>query len=231
MTTRRFCGAPESRSSSTTSRREALERAALGAGAVAAAGLLASLARPASARAQSTDDEALRDFLVPAIALEQLAALAYDTAADATGTDGDSKRVFERFRDQEQAHANALRSALDSLGFDLPDAPDSPTDSDVFEDVEGLEEQRAAALGDLLGELDGLRKEDELLDYLAGLEREQLAYYLEAAPGLDSEDLARTSAEIVGNQAQHLVVLRLALGDDAAAAVAAVTPRSRGASE
>jgi rubrerythrin len=198
----------------------------LGTGALAAAALLAPIVRPASARAQSTDDEALRDFLVPSIVLEQIAALAYDVAADARGTSPEEKRTLERFRDQEQAHANALRSALDSLGFDLPEDPDSTRDTEVLEDVEGLEDERAADLRQLLDELDGLESRDELLEYLSALEDEQIAHYLAAAPGLDSEDLAKTSAEIVGNQAQHLVVLRLTLGDDPATAVAAVVSAS-----
>ena len=57
---------------------------------------------------------------------------AYNAAAEANGASAELKTTFDRLRDQEQAHANALRQALDSLGFDLPDAPDSPTDSGVF---------------------------------------------------------------------------------------------------
>jgi rubrerythrin len=212
-----------------TTRRAALARAALGSAAVAGAAMVPPLLRPSRARAQDDDDETLRDFLAPAIALEQVAALAYDTAADAETTDQRSRKLFERFRDQEQAHANALRSALDSLGFDLPDAPDSPSDAEVVEDVDGIEDARAAELADLLGGLEGLREQRELLDYLVEIEREQVRFYLDAAPDLDSEDLGHTSAEIVGNQAQHLVMLRLALGDDPAAAAEAVTAAATGA--
>ena len=208
--------------STATSRRKALRDAALGAGAIAAAAFAPALVRPAPARAQSLDDEGLRNFLVPAIALEQLAVLAYDTAADATGTSAELRRTLELFRDHEQAHANAFRSALDSLGFDLPDAPDSTRDSAVFDDVDALEDERATELTELLEELDGLEGGDEMLEFLARLEREQLRLYIADAPLVDSEDLARTSAEIVGNPAQHLVALRLALGDDPAQAVGAV---------
>ena len=214
---------PRAGATNATSRRAALARAALGTAAVAGAAIVPSLLRASRARAQADEDEALRDFLAPAIALEQVAALAYDTAADAETTDQRSRKLFERFRDQEQAHANALRSALDSLGFDLPDAPDSPTDTEVFEDVEGIEDARARELADLLSGLDGLRGQGELLDSLVEIEREQIRFYLDAAPDLDSEDLGHTSAEIVGNQAQHLVMLRLALGDDPAAAAEAAT--------
>jgi len=116
-----------------SSRREALRRGAIVAGGLAAAGAL----RPAFAVAQSTADDDLRDFLQQAIGLEQITVLAYSTAADSG--DPKLKSAMEDFRDQEQAHASALRSALDELGFDPPDAPDSPSDGAVFDDVEGLD--------------------------------------------------------------------------------------------
>jgi rubrerythrin len=188
------------------SRRDALRTAALGAGALAAAGLV----RPALAGAQSPDDEDLRDFLVEAISLEQLAVLAYATAA----RDGDTEigPTLETFRDQEQAHATALRQALDTLGFDVPDAPDSTTDTGAFEDVEGLDTATSDTLLELLDELDGLSRPRQFLDYLARLEDEQIRYYTSQGPTVDSVDLTTTSAEIAGCQAQHAVVLSGELG-------------------
>ncbi len=180
-----------------TTRREALRLAGIGAGAAALPGLLI----PMIARAQSSDDDDLNDFLEPAIELEQAAALGYETAAEAKGLDADLKRTFERFRDQEQAHATALRSALDSLGFDLPDELTDTADSDHLDGIEDL------------------RSANDYLAFLVDLEHEQVRYYASDAPSLDSEDLIRTSAEILGCQAQHLVVLREAQG--AAPAVAA----------
>ena len=201
------------------SRREALRRAALGAGALAAAGLV----RAAPAAAQNPDDEDLRDFLVGAISLEQLAVLAYSTAARDGGTD--IQVTLERFRDQEQAHATALRNALDTIGFDLPDPPDSTTDTGAFEDVDGLDAEASERLLGLLDELDGLGSPRDFLTYLVKLEDEQVTYYTAEAPAADSVDLTTTSAEIAGCQAQHIVVLRSELGDrgDEAAAEAART--------
>ncbi len=197
------------------SRRETLRLAALGAGAVAAAGF----ARPALAGAQATGDEDLRDFLVGAISLEQLAVLAYSTAAREGDTD--IGPTLETFRDQEQAHANALRQALDTLGFDLPDAPDSATDTGAFEDVDGLDSEQSERLLDLLDELDGLSSPRQYLGYLARLEDEQLTYYTSEGPAVDSVDLTTTSAEIAGCQAQHSVVLLTELGRTEADAAAA----------
>jgi rubrerythrin len=189
--------------SAAPTRREALRIAALGAGAVAGAGLL----RPLAARAQSTVDENLRDFLAPTIALEQIAVFAYDAALDARGATDAETRTFERFRDQEQAHADALRQALDSIGFDAPDAPDSPNDSGVFGDVDGIDDARARQLADTLAEVGDLQTVKDFVDYLADLEQQEIGAYAEAAPTLDSEDLATTAAEIAANQAQHLIVL------------------------
>jgi hypothetical protein len=193
-------------SAAARSRRETLRTAALGAGALAAAGLL----RPAFAGAQSPEDEDLRDFLVEAIALEQLAVLAYATAA----REGDTEigPTLELFRGQEQAHANALRQALDTLGFDLPDAPDSSTDTGAFEDVEGLDTDASERLLDLLDKLDGLSRPRQYLDYLTRLEDEQIRYYTSQGPAVDSVDLTTTSAEIAGCQAQHVLVLLSELG-------------------
>jgi rubrerythrin len=188
---------------SAPTRREALRIAALGAGAVAGAGLL----RPLAARAQSTVDEDLRDFLAPTIALEQIAVFAYDAALDARDATDAETRTFERFRDQEQAHADALRQALDSIGFEAPDPPDSANDSGVFEDVDGIDDARARQLADTLAEVGALRTVNDFTGYLADLEQEEIGVYAEAAPTLDSEDLASTSAEIAANQAQHLIVL------------------------
>jgi rubrerythrin len=195
--------------SSATNRREVLTTAAMGAGALAAGSLL----RPALALAQTTDEETLRDFLAEAIGLEQIAALAYATALDQTGDAPELKDMFELFRDQEQAHANALRSAIDLLGFDPPEPPDTPADADVFDGVDGIDDEAQTRLSDLLGELDGL-KGDRLFDYLLELEREQLRHYISGGPTLDSEDLSTTSAEIAGCQAQHVYALRRQFGAD-----------------
>jgi rubrerythrin len=207
-------------------RRDAIRRSA-----VAAAGLYAIAAsRPSIAGAQASTDEDLRDFLVEAIGLEQIAALAYSTATKSSDVDPQLSRTLENFGGQEEAHASALRSAIDELGFDPPDQPDSPSDTAVFDDVEGLDEQAAKRLSDLLSELQGLRGRERLLSYLAKVEDAQLDYYLGQAPALDSEDLSTTSAEIAGCQAQHLVVLSEQSGDPPSRALAAASETVRAAS-
>jgi rubrerythrin len=199
-----------------SSRREALCTAALGAGALAVGGMV----RPALAGAQSPDDEDLRDFLVEAIALEQITALAYAEAARSSSVTPEQATTLDTFRDQEQAHANAFRQALDTLGFDLPEPPDSPEDTGVLEDVDGLESEASERLIGLLEGIAGQKDVAETLEYLQRLERAQIDYYITEAPGVDSVDLTTTSAEITGCQAQHMQVLGTELGLDPAKAAA-----------
>ena len=207
------------------SRRESIRRAALAAGALAASGL----ARPALAAAQSTDDEELRDFLVEAIALEDITVLAYITAAEGAGPE--FKAMFEHFRDQEQAHANALNQAIDELGFDAPDAPDSPTDTGVYDDIDGLDDGTVKRLDDRLAEIANANGLDQLIDVLLSLEEEQLTYYGTEGPQLDSEDLSTTAASIAGCQAQHLVVLNENVGREPGATAADVAQTAADAAD
>jgi hypothetical protein len=197
-------------------RRDALRRAAL------AAGVLASpaLPRPKPAMAQAADDEVeLAAFLVEAITLEQIAVLAYESAADEESLGAGLRQTLRRFAAQERAHASALRSALDSIGIAPPDAPRGARDREAIEGIDRLDAGRAAELADLLGELPGLDGRVEYLEYLVGMERGQIELYLQATPEFGSEDLLRTGAEIAGCAAQHVVVLREALGSPPALAV------------
>jgi rubrerythrin len=197
-------------------RRDALRGAALAAGAVATPALL----RPAAAQAQAEDDESeLRDFLTEAIALEQIAALAYETVADADRVSAELARTLRTFAEQEQAHATALRTALDSIGFDPPDAPSGPRDSQAITGIDRLDPQRAEELVELLEGLADLEGDDRSLEHMVALETEQIDLYVGVTPDFVSEDLLRTGAEIAGCQAQHVVVLREALGEPPARAV------------
>ena len=197
--------------SARASRRDALRR-----GAVAAAALTAaSVVKPLAAAAQSEEEADLRDFLVEAIGYSQIAVLAYANAVSAPGADPKLNETLERFRAQDQAHANAFGQALDSLGFDPPDAPDSAADTAVFDDVEGLDAEAADRLKAELGKLEGVKPPDQIRT-LVGAEQAQIDYLAGAAPGLESEDLATTSAEVVGSLSQHIAVLRTSDGEDPA---------------
>jgi hypothetical protein len=207
------------------SRRETLRAGVIAAGAIAAGGLL----RPVRAAAQaSPETEALRDFLAEAVAREQILALAYADAGQAGGTDAAAGRPLERFRMQTQAHVNALTSALESIGYDSPDAPSDPQDDGVFDGVDGIDSETATELADLLAKVGEPSDAKGFLDLLIELELGQIDFYVERGPALDSEDLRTTCAEIAANEAQHLVVLREA--NDVAPAKA-LTIEIRGSGE
>jgi hypothetical protein len=190
-----------------TSRREALRAGALAAGAVAVGGLVSPL-RAAAQVSQETED--LRDFLGPAIAREQITALAYAEADTANGVDAGLKRSLERFREQTQAHVNALTSAIESIGYDAADAPSDPQDDGAFDGADGIDSDTATELSDLLAKVGEPKNAKEFLELLIELELDEIGVYLDQAAALDSEDLRTTSAQIAANQAQHLVVLRQA---------------------
>lgn len=127
-----------------------------------------------------------------AIKLEQRAAVAYETIASGEYLEEEVRRAAELFARQEHDHVDALTAALEDLGGASPERP-------KVVDVEGLsalESQRGA------------------LDLAIRIEGELVRAYLEAAAGLESTALLRTAAQILGSDAQHLVVLRQQLGED-----------------
>jgi hypothetical protein len=105
---------------------------------------------------------------------------------------------------------------MDELGFDAPEPPDSPDDTGVFDDIDGLDDDAVKRLNDRLGEIADAQGTDQFIDLLLSLEEEQLTYYVGEGPGLDSADLSTTAASIAGCQAQHLMVLNVQVGRPAA---------------
>jgi hypothetical protein len=203
--------------SGATSRRDTLRAGALAAGAIVAGGLI----RPLSAAAQATSEEteALRDFLGEAVAREQIIALAYAEAGQASGLDAGVERSLERFRTQTQAHVNALTSALESIGYDASDAPSDPQDDGVFDGADGIDDETSTTLSEQLAKLADPKTAAQHIELLITLSNQLIDYYAENVAALDSEDLRTTSAEIAANVAQHVVVLRLASGESLAKAL------------
>lgn len=183
--------------SAALSRREALRAGAVAGGALVVGGL----ALPGAASAQASQD--LVDFIEGLVELEQAAAFAYARAAEAKGVDRQAVEVFERFGSQEQAHANAMISAFETVsgGEEAPEPPDDPEDSELLDGIESL------------------RGSDEWLDFLLEVEQAQIDAYLERIVDVPSTDLVRTIAEIVSCQAQHQVLLRQLAGEQPAQAV------------
>ena len=171
------------------SRRDLMRRGVILGGAAVAASAVPFFLKTMNAFAQADGDAAI---LEAAIGLEQSAVFAY-TAAAGTGKLGKSTPVAKLFAKQEQEHADALIQALDGLGGKAPAKPTMP------EDVPGLAE---AAGGD----------GTDITNFAIELETMAVAAYYDAHGKLKTPELLSAGASIMANEAQHLVVLRQALG-------------------
>jgi rubrerythrin len=170
-------------------RRDLLRRGfALGGAAVAASSvpLLLSV-RNAFAQASSGDAEILQT----AINLEQVAVIAYDTALAGGLLSPAVTRIVRHLRAHEQAHADALTTALTDLGGAVPAAPKGLADVDKV--VKGL---------------GAVRTQGDVVNFAIKLEMAAIAAYHEAQSKLVETRLLQIGASIMASEGQHLVVLR-----------------------
>ncbi|MBA2505412.1 MAG: ferritin-like domain-containing protein [Thermoleophilaceae bacterium] len=142
------------------------------------------------AGAASAQDEGDAVVLQGAIVLEQTAVVVYDTAVSSGLLDREAKRVAELFRDQEQEHADALIAAFERLGGSAPKPPEAAA-------IPGLSE---------------LKSQAGVTAYAIELETTAVAAYYQAHQQLQDPELLRTTAGIMANEGQHLVVLRESVG-------------------
>ncbi len=168
-------------------RRDAVRRGLIGAGAVAAASAIPTLLRVGTAFADTEDDISV---LESAIAVEQTAVLAYATGYGSGLLEKPVADAARLLREQEREHADALGRALRKLGGTVPEPP-------TVADVEGL---------------GAIRNQADFLEFAIGLENMLVVAYDQAHRKLESPELLRTATEIMLNEGQHLVVLRQALG-------------------
>ena len=170
-------------------RRELVRRGIVTAGALVAAGSIPLLLGARDAFAQAEGDVGI---LEAAIDLEQKAVFAYNAAAGSTAVDGRTTRLAALFRAHEQQHADLLIRALEKrLGGKAPPRPRVPSA------VPGLEE---AARGG----------QAAIVRFALRLEEMLVAGYHDALGRLEDHRLLQTAASIMGNEGQHLVVLRQA---------------------
>lgn len=177
-----------------STRREAVRRGVIGAGAIVAASTIPILLRVGKAFAEADGDAAI---LEGAVGLEQTAVVAYDTAYRSKLLDKPVAGVARLFRDQEQEHADGLTQALESLGGTPPEPP-----------------QPAQVQG-----LGSVSSQEDILRFAVELEKMAIVAYIEAHRKLQSPDLLKTGTQIMCNEGQHLVVLRQALGASPAQSV------------
>jgi rubrerythrin len=175
-------------------RRELIRRGlGLGGAVIAASSIPLLLSVRNAFAADSADDDILRS----AIKLEQVAVLAYGTAIDSGLLSKGFTKVAQRFRAHEQEHADALSTALTDLGGTL--APKA-TAADIDGVVKGL--------GDV-------KSQGDIANFAIELEMAAVAAYYDAHRKLVDAKLLQTGASIMANEAQHLVVLRQAVKQDA----------------
>jgi len=171
------------------SRRDLVQRGIAVGGVVVAASAIPFFLRIRNAFAQAEGDASV---LEAAVGLEQQAVFAYTAAAD-SGKLGTSEPIARLFAEQEQEHADGLARALRERGGSPPPKPTSPMD------VPGLAE---AAGGNAV----------DITNFAIELETMAVAAYYDAHGKLRAPELLATGASIMANEAQHLVVLRQALG-------------------
>jgi rubrerythrin len=131
-------------------------------------------------------------ILRAAVNLEQKAVLTYRLAAPKLNRA--EARLAELLRGQEQKHADGLTMALRNRGGRPPPKPTAPGQ------VPGLEQALA-----------GDRR--TILAFAIGLEDTAVAAYGDALRKLRDPRLLSPIVSILGNEGQHLAVLRQALGE------------------
>jgi hypothetical protein len=170
-------------------RRDLLKRGfGLGGVAIAASSVPVLLA-VRNAFAQAGDDGAI---LERAINLERIAVIA-DSGLLSAGVE----KIARRFRGHEQAHADALTTALTDLGGTPPPKPSGVEDVDKV--VKGLGEVKSQA---------------DIANFAIELETAAVAAYYDAHRKLIDAKLLQTGASIMANEGQHLVVLRQTVKQD-----------------
>ena len=170
-----------------TPRREALRRGLTVGGAFAAAAAVPLLWKTRSAFAQAESDA---EIIEAAAEAEIQAVVAYETMARSGLLRGPVAEIIRLFGNQEEEHFNALVRELEEMGGEEPEKPEP-------EDVPGLS---------------NLAGEPQMLEFAYELENGLIQEYVGAFERLTNPVLLKTTSQIMNNEGQHLVMLRLALG-------------------
>jgi rubrerythrin len=127
-------------------------------------------------------------IIASAVGLEQRSALAYEVAARSGLLGARLQALVERIGRQEAEHAAALRTALEALGGAVPRRPET------------------------IGELAGASSQAQVAGYLLRLESASVSVYQRSLGTLTGPKLVQTVASIMAVEAQHLALIRQALG-------------------
>lgn len=189
-------GAELGRSEGALPRRALLARGAWLAGAAS----LPALLGPARALAQDDEErgDAQTQALERLIRAEQASALAYREAAKGDVLQGEAKTLAEELARAEDAHATAFTAALEQIGFEAPEAPDSPAGVELLDGFEQADSER------------------RLIEFFVGLEATLMNTYLQVAGSLEAPDLRRSGAQVGASHGEHYAAWRLLRGDSPA---------------
>jgi len=171
-------------------RRDAVRRGLVAGGAVIGAALVPALLSVRDVFAATPQNDA--GILSSAIRLENTAVAAYAAAVNSGVLTPQFRRTATLFGRQEAEHAAALTAALKSLGGTPPAGTDAK----------------------LLAPLKRARSQKQVAQFAIELETMAVAAYYDASKKLQQARLLQTSAQIMSNEGQHLVVLRQALAKD-----------------
>lgn len=147
-----------------------------------------------TALAAGTADDAVEQdvrILNTAIAAEHEAVAAYQVGAESGLLEPAVLKVAVTFQGHHKEHVDALVKAVRSLGG-----------NDVH------------ARANYNFPVDKLKKQADVLQFAAGLERGAVSAYAGAIPVFGNRDLSSAAASILADEAMHWAVLRSALGLD-----------------
>jgi len=153
---------------------------------VTAVALLTGCAGLSNAAGRS-DGQAASDVRIRSTALgaEREAVAAYQLGADSGLLEPGVLKVAVSFQDHHKRHAELLTTTIRKLGGEPEQPParyDFPTE--------------------------GLKRQQDVLEFAAGLERGAVSAYAGAVPLFAERDLAQVAASILADEAMHWAVLR-----------------------
>jgi rubrerythrin len=178
------------------SRRNFLRRAGTATFSATAVALLAGCTTK-SALANTTaksNDSVQQDIRIlnTAISAEHEAVAAYQLGAESGLLVPDVVKIALKFQGHHKEHIDALSAAVLKLGG-----------------------HAASAKANYNFPVSKLKKQQDVLEFAAGLERGAVSAYAGAIPVFDNRDLSAAAASILADEAMHWAVLRHALGLDA----------------
>lgn len=146
------------------------------------------------AAAKDTNDDAVQQdirILNTAIGAEHEAVAAYQLGAESGLLEPGVLEVAVQFQDHHKQHVDALSKAVRNLGG-----------------VGAMAKRRYDF------PVDKLKKQSDVLQFAAGLERGAVSAYAGAIPLFENRDLSAAAASILADEAMHWAVLRSVLGLD-----------------